>query len=117
MNNGDRPTLGIVGHTARGFEIIEFKDRYDHVCSLQQSSLADIEQPGWSAVWLGVDDADPRIMKRDAGKYGLELPPGEVTGWMPFPVPIDVQFTTRMHLNREQVMALIVSLQLWVDSG
>jgi len=45
-----------VEHTLRGFEIIEFTDRYDSECSLQQSSLAEFEPPGSSAVWLGVDD-------------------------------------------------------------
>ena len=119
MNNEDQdqPILGTVDHTARGFEIIEFDDTYGHKCSLQQSSLAEVEQPGWSAVWLGVDDAEPKIMKRDATKHGIELPPGEVSGWMPFPVPDDVQLTTRMHLSHEQVKALIVSLQRWVDCG
>ena len=119
MNNEDQDQsiLGTVDHTSRGFEIIEFEDRYGHKCSLQQSSLAEVERPGWSAVWLGVNDAEPKIMKSDAAKHGLELPPGEVSGWMPFPVPDDVQFTTRMHLSHEQVKALIVSLQRWVDSG
>jgi hypothetical protein len=42
--------------TPRGFEIIRFKDHYDFDCSLQQSSLAEFEQPGSSAVWFGVGD-------------------------------------------------------------
>ena len=45
--------LGKTEHTYRGFEFIGFKDRYDTPCSLQASSLADYEQPGISAVWLG----------------------------------------------------------------
>jgi hypothetical protein len=47
--------LGKVKTTGRGFEIITFKDRYDCDCSLQQSSLAEYELPGSSAVWLGTD--------------------------------------------------------------
>lgn len=39
----------------RGFEIIRFTDRYGKLCSLQQSSLADFEPPGSSAVWFGPD--------------------------------------------------------------
>lgn len=42
--------------TNRGFELIEFRDRYGKLCQLQQSSLADFEPPGSSAVWLGLDD-------------------------------------------------------------
>lgn len=48
--------LGKVQCTNRGFEIIEFKDRYDQECTLQQSSLAEYAEPGTSAVWLGQDD-------------------------------------------------------------
>ena len=47
-------TLAPVTHTGRGFEIIQFNDRYGKACSLQQSSAADYTQPGVSAVWLGV---------------------------------------------------------------
>lgn len=42
-----------VEYTERGFQIIRFTDRYGEDCSLQQSSLADYEQPGSSAIWLG----------------------------------------------------------------
>ena len=42
-----------VGTTERGFEIILFLDTYACGCSLQQSSLAEYELPGTSAVWLG----------------------------------------------------------------
>lgn len=45
-----------VERTGRGFEIIHFKDCYGKDCSLQQSSLALYEEPGTSAVWLGVGD-------------------------------------------------------------
>jgi hypothetical protein len=47
--------LGKVAHTGRGFEIIEFQDRYGKFSSLQQSSLAEQHTPGTSAVWLGLD--------------------------------------------------------------
>ena len=46
--------LGDITTTERGFQIIDFKDRYGFECSLQQSSLAEYEPPGTSAVWLGV---------------------------------------------------------------
>ena len=39
----------------RNFESIAFEDRYGQQCSLQQSSVADYEPPGSSAVWFGVD--------------------------------------------------------------
>jgi hypothetical protein len=47
--------LGEMEATTRGFEIIHFEDRNGEACSLQQSSLADYEPPGSSAVWLGTD--------------------------------------------------------------
>lgn len=36
--------------TLRGFDRIDFKDRYNQFCSLQKSSLASED-----AIWLGVD--------------------------------------------------------------
>jgi len=45
----------IVEVTPRGFEYIRFDDRYGDKCRLQQSSLAEYEQPGTSAVWLGLE--------------------------------------------------------------
>jgi hypothetical protein len=42
--------------TEHGFELVEFKDRNGQECSLQQSSAADYQQPGSSAVWLGVGE-------------------------------------------------------------
>lgn len=52
----EKNKLGTVERTARGFEIIEFKDRYEKPCSLQQSSLAVLDKPGTSAVWLGIPE-------------------------------------------------------------
>ena len=95
--------LGCVERTGRGFEIISFEDRYGVKCSLQQSSLAEYEKPGISAVWLGCDDANPRI-----------LVPGK--SWQPVPMPEGYIADTRMHLDRKQVAALIVHLQNWLDN-
>lgn len=52
INNFDIPVLE---RTSRGFQIFNFHDRYQLACSLQQSSLAEYEPPGTSAVWLGTD--------------------------------------------------------------
>jgi hypothetical protein len=54
INNNE--LLGPVDHTGRGFELIEFTDRNDQKCTLQQSSAADYVQPGSSAIWLGVGE-------------------------------------------------------------
>lgn len=106
--------LGAVGSTSRGFEIIEFADCYGEKCSLQASSLAEYEKPGTSAVWLGVQNARPIVMAIDAAKVGVETT--ETCGWVPFPVPEEVHMHTRMHLNREQVAALIRHLQSWLEN-
>lgn len=53
--------LGPTESTGRGFEIITFQDRYSAPCSLQQSSLAEYEIPGTSAVWLGVEGDKSRM--------------------------------------------------------
>lgn len=89
--------------TARGFELITFEDAYGFPCSLQESSAVVPH------IWLGIDDAKPQIMASKTPQGG--------TGWVPYDIPDDVLLTTRMHLNVEQVKALIVELQRFVDES
>lgn len=110
--------LGTNTDTHRGFPMVEFKDFYDHPCSIQASSiwLEDcLELAGTSALWIGPDSASPKIMASKAAEYGIAT--RETTGWVPYPIPDDVLLTTRMHLNREQVAGLIDRLQNWLDTG
>lgn len=104
--------LGKVERTSRGFEVVNFKDHYGTKCSLQASSLAIYEKPGTSAVWLGVDDAAPKCLHEDAAKLGIKT--DATCGWVDVPMSDKIHLTTRMHLNREQVEALIPMLQSWL---
>lgn len=108
--------------TDRGFTLVQFKDKNGRQCSLQQSSAIgnyddSLDNPGSSFVWLGVDDANPQIMKSRAKELGLAIPPGDVCGWIPYPIPEAVQLSTRMHLNREHAKWLIGRLQQWLTTG
>ena len=110
--------------TCRGFELIEFIDRNGEECSLQESSLAVMENEDGSVdnpngyIWLGIDDAKSEIMKSKAEENGLSLEPGEeISGWMPYPIPKGVFVSTRMHLNEHQIKSLVEKLQLWLDTG
>lgn len=78
--------------TQRGFQLIKFKDRYEALCSLQQSSVADFEPPGSSAIWLGLDRLVPEQDPRD----------GHIT---------------RMHLSLEDVKILNAYLTKWIETG
>jgi len=111
----NKPVLGKLDRTSRGFELIEFKDYYDVSCSLQMSSLAIYEKPGISAIWLGCDDAQPKVLAVKAASVGVTTK--ETCGWVPFPIPEDVSLSTRMHLDRKQVEALIGHLQSWLERG
>lgn len=93
--------LSAVEETGRGFEIVKFTDRYGAECSLQQSSLASE-----AAIWLGCDDADPKMF----------IPNGNPS-WRSIPMPEGYIANTRMHLTRPQVEALIEHLQSWLDTG
>lgn len=106
--------LGTIEMTNRGFEVVKFIDYYNTRCSLQASSLAHYEKPGTSAVWLGCDDAAQKVMASQAKMLGVATQ--ETCGWVPYPIPEEVQLTTRMHLTREQVAALITHLQNWLDN-
>lgn len=97
--------------TARGFTTASFTDRYGSECSIQKSSLATED-----AIWLGVDEANPQVMASVAERLGVPTG-GQTTGWVPFPVPEDVSFSTRMHLTRNQVAALLPALEHFVRTG
>lgn len=87
--------------TNRGFSIIHFTDSKGVKCSLQKSSLATED-----AIWLGVDDADPKFLGTPEG-----------TGFIRYPIPDEVSLTTQMHLNKEQASELIKALQVFVETG
>jgi len=101
--------------TYRGFDIVEFKDSYGEKCSLQISSRAVFENEdgtcnnpnGW--IWLGIDDPHPQILKTHAKQLGMPIE-GECSGWMDYPFPESVMFSSRMHLNEYQVKDLIEQL-------
>lgn len=96
--------------TERGFPYYEFIDRYGEKCSLQLSSLADDR-----CIWLGVDDANPQIMASQARLFGVSTT--ETSGWVSYPIPKEVQLSTRMHLSIEQVKKLLPILQKFVETG
>ena len=93
-----------VSKTSRNFDLIEFADRYDVGCSLQKSSLAFED-----CIWLGIDNPNPIIMASKVMEGG--------TGWVKYPIPDDVQISTRMHLTQDQVKTLIPILQKFADTG
>lgn len=96
--------------TQRGFDFVEFEDHNGVNCSLQKSSLATED-----AIWLGVNDADPQIMAKDAAAHGIETE--ETVGWVPYPVPDAVLLKTRMHLTQEQVRQLLPYLNCFALTG
>ncbi|WP_249341953.1 hypothetical protein [Pseudomonas sp. PCH44] len=96
--------------TGRGFALLEFSDLYGARCNVQLSSLVEPE-----AIWLGVEDAEPKIMASQAAAFGVDTK--EANGWVPYPIPDQVLLTTRMHLSREQVAALLPVLQRFAATG
>lgn len=92
--------------TQRGFVCGKFSDRNGEKCSLQKSSIATED-----AIWLGIDDADPKMF----------IPYGNPS-WRPLPLPTlpeggHFSFTTRMHLTRDGVKALLPALTHFVKTG
>ena len=96
--------------TGRGFALLEFSDLYGARCNVQLSSLVEPE-----AIWLGVESAEPQIMASQAAAFGVDT--RETDGWVPYPIPDQVMLTTRMHLSRQQVAALIPILQRFAATG
>lgn len=87
-----------IEQTSRGFNRANFVDKYGIVCSLQESSAAD--EP---CIWLGCNEPNPKQLR-----YG---------GWRDYELPKDVECTTRMHLTREHVKALLPHLIKFVETG
>ncbi len=73
--------------TERGFELVTFMDGYGALCQLQQSSAIDPETPG--------------AFDRPGFSY----------------VWLGKADSGRMHLSREQVIALTARLEQWLASG
>lgn len=96
--------------TNRGFDYLQFLDRYGNECSIQKSSLATE-----NAVWFGINNANPQIMSSQARYYGVETE--ETTGWVPYPIPDEVSLHTRMHLTQEQVKELLPALKHFAKHG
>lgn len=92
----------------RGFSYIEFEDVYENECVLQQSSAIgnyedSLSRPGSSMIWLGVNKPKCRIMDKN--------------GWEDYKIPDEVSIHSCMHLNREDVKALINHLNNWLKTG
>lgn len=104
-----KPTLGPIEVTSRGFELILFKDQNATACSLQQSSLVE------PSIWLGLHECDPKVMAREAADAGVKTDKTE--GWVSYPIPAQVYIPMRMHLNQQQVSALVEHLQHWLRQG
>ena len=101
--------------TYRGFNIGSFLDRNGQECSLQESSVCCTDEEEGSYIWLGVDDANPQVLARDAHKVGVKT--SEDCGWIPYPVPEEVLLHTRMHLSQRQVKELLPLLQHFAETG
>jgi hypothetical protein len=69
------------------FEQVIFEDSYERPCVIGQSSVAEFEPPGSSALWIGLAS-----MTHDGQKAA-------------------------MHLSLNQVRALIATLEIWVKRG
>lgn len=89
--------------TQRGFSYANFKDSKGVECSIQESSLVT------PSIWLGCNNLDIQAFRKG-------------DGWQ----PVDIQEVypceyfvgnNRMHLNQDQVAALIPILQHFVETG
>jgi len=97
-------------HTGRGFPYREFKDYYESECDIQISSIVHPD-----CIWLGLSNSKPIVMARDAKKAGIET--SETVGWVSYPVPKEVQISTRMHLSKDNCIELVKVLNNFIETG
>lgn len=93
--------------TNRGFNRIEFTDRYGVECHLQESSLATER-----AIWLGCSETGLRALVPGSGWKSIE--DEELKRVFQATAVIA---NTCMHLTQKQAAALIPLLQMFVDTG
>ena len=79
-------------YTKRGFELLNFYDRYNEKCDIQRSSLASED-----AIWLGTHSPNPQIIE-------------DGMGWTEYMLPKGVLISHRMHLTRKQSISLALKL-------
>jgi hypothetical protein len=105
-----------IGTTPRGFDYVEFIDRYGVKCSIQKSSLADQD-----CIWLGVDDVKVKVLaslhRELATKELGTSDPGQHVGWITYPIPDDAHISTRMHLDQQAVKDLLPLLTRFAETG
>lgn len=90
-------------YTSRGFCRYEFNDAYDKSCSLQRSSCVEPH------IWLGCNDIGLRV-----GYPWREISEEELKTLLKAK---ELVSNSRMHLNVEQVKALLPILQKFVETG
>jgi Leu/Phe-tRNA-protein transferase len=101
--------------TNRGFVYQKFVDTYGEVCSIQKSSSTNKQ-----CIWLGIENATPKIMANDAlklGMYDLLNDKDEISGWVDYPFPKEVFISTRMHIDRKMAKEIGETLLKFADTG
>ena len=97
-----------VTKTSRGFDLITFKDINGLDCSLQKSSLANMD-----AVWLGVDKDIIQEFRVD-NKAGWENVDVNSIKHSP---ENDILIHRRIHLSQHTVKKLLPYLQHFAETG
>ena len=93
-------------HTERGFAYQAFEDFNGVDCSIQKSSIATED-----CIWFGAKEIGLKKFVPFAGGWAdVELEQNH-------PYGITHIANNRMHLSREQVAALLPTLQLFVETG
>lgn len=82
--------------TCRGFKMLKFKDDYDELCNIQESSNVEPH------IWLGTNEAQVKVLASTIVEGG--------TGWVDYPLPEGANITHRMHLTPEQCVVLGLKL-------
>lgn len=92
-------------YTERGFAIVRFIDEKGVSCSIQKSSLATND-----CIWLGASDIGLKRFEPYIGWSDVQLPDGGQRS-------ITYIANNRMHLDQEQVKALLPYLQYFAEHG
>ena len=103
-----------ISTTNRGFTIHDFKDSKGVQCSIQESSACATNDGAY--LWVGCDSTTISIFHPNQTPSWVDRDPTEMAQMLWPEVPYTVS-NNRMHLSREDIKAMLPSLEYFVKHG
>ncbi len=99
-----------IKRTETNFPYVEFKDWYDKDCKILASSLAEDR-----CIWVGLTDSHPELIVSNLESTDDGIV--ERYKVVPIELPDNINLSTKMLLNQEQVKKILPFLKKFAETG